>query len=254
MNCQLQWLFILQCLVVLSAALATVDVCIVGDSTLQMFAAMWDACETTPTLPCAFKTVDGGIYHVQHYKGSTFYRKTKIVRSLCYDNATAMFLDFHSFDWLLMARDFWRARGREVSCRRTITNFHHHAITYFPHPRTADSVANMMRETETALQSSLGATAPIAWLLPTLPLDNNPEFPQTLRGVTETSILMSASGAETIATLQLLTARLQQIHRDFFFDRMHVDRAKLRNDSFTVLAIQGFLAQEFKRAAATRIV
>ncbi len=131
--------------------------------------------------------------------------------------------------------------------RRTLTNFHHHAYAYFTELRNAASVEKMMLDVERAMKEYLGAIDPLSWLLPTMPLDDNPTFPQTIAEVTETSVLMTASGAETIATLQLLSARLQRMG-DMFADRLHAKRDKLLGDSFTVLAMQSLLATQFKKA------
>ena len=226
-----------------------VDVCIVGDSTLQMFSPAWLACEHSSQMPCSFETIDSGIYFVQEYKGRIYNRETKLARST-HTNCTVLFADFHVFGWLLAVRKFWSDRGQDVVCHRTITNYHHHAATYFTRPRTAESTRRMMDEAQDSIRQILGSMEPLAWLLPTLPTDNDPKFPQTIRGVTETSILMSASGAETIATLQLLSARLQQNDIKIFTDRLHFSRARMLNDSFTVLAVQSLLASEFQRCAA----
>jgi hypothetical protein len=223
------------------------DLCIVGDSTLQMFANAWAACETDAALPCAFEVLDAGTYFLQQTPERLYERKSRVVRAR-HVNCTALFVDFHSPEWLLLTKRFWNARGRQISCRRTLTNFHHHAYAYFKQPRNAASVAKMMLDAERTIKEHLGAIDPLAWLLPTMPLDDNPSFPQTIAEVTETSVFMTASRAETIATLQLLSVRLQRMG-DTFADRLHAKRDRLLGDSFTVLAMQSLLAAQFQRAA-----
>lgn len=227
-----------------------VDVCIIGDSTLQMFANAWIACEAPSELACAFKVLDSGIYYLQKRPERTYQRKTRLVRSIRY-NSTALFADFHDLQWLAMVRGFWIERGRRIECRRTITNYHHHAGAYLNQTRTATSVAEMMQEAQQAVHEYLGTTEPLAWLLPTMPLDNNRAFLQTIAGVAETAALMAASGTETNALLHVLAARLQRMGGTFA-DRMHVRRDRLLGDSFTVRAVQSFLVTEFKRAASAQ--
>lgn len=230
------------------AHLLSVDVCIVGDSTLQMFANAWLACAAPQSeLACAFKVLDSGIYYLQNRPERTYQRKTTLVRSIHY-NCTALFADFHDLKWLAMVQSFWSDRGRQITCRRTITNYHHHAGAYLNQTRTAAAVAQMMQEAQESVAKYLGTTRPLSWLLPTMPLDNNRAFLQTIAGVAETAALMAASGAETNALLHILAARLQRMGNTFA-DRMHVRRDRLLGDSFTVRAVQSFLVTEFKRAA-----
>lgn len=238
--------FAVICLCVLAHSF---DLCIVGDSTLQMFANAWRACETNRALPCSYEVLDSGTYFLQKTPERMYERKSSVVRARHF-NCTVLFADFHHLDWLFVMKQFWNARGRQVSCRRTITNYHHHANSYFKESRTAASVAKMMLEVESSMRDSLGAVHSLAWLLPTMPLDNNPAFPQTITEVTETSILMAASGAETSAALQLLSVRLQ--HKgDTFADRLHLRTDKLLADSFSVLAMQSWLASEFQKQIKT---
>jgi hypothetical protein len=55
------------------------------------------------------------------------------------------------------------------------------------------SVTIMMNEVTQAIRENLLTIDPVAWFLPTMPADNI-SFPQTITGVTETSILMTATG------------------------------------------------------------
>lgn len=239
------WAHFVSVLTMLACA-TSFDLCIVGDSTLQMFASAWAACEKLPSEPCSFQTIDSGTYYEQHYEGRIYNRQTTIMRAL-HNNCSVLFAEFQDLAWLFVLRKFWADRGRDVVCRRTITNYHHHAHSFLKERRTAASVANMMSSVEVSVKESLGSMNAVAWLLPTMPTDNDPAYAQTIHSVTETSILMSASGAETIATIQLLSLRLQRMG-DVFADRMHVWNHKMLQDAFTVSAMRSFLASEFKKS------
>lgn len=217
------------------------DFCVIGDSTLYMFVVpVWlNFCNQRKNVSCGFSIVEQGIFFQYNRLGHHYNRTTMIGRSndhLC----TFMVAECHGIDWLDKIQQFWKTRGG-ISCKRLLTNYHHHARDYLVGKHTFTTISQFAHNTQKIFNLSIPFTE-FVYILPTFPVSTSKEFPQTRSNVLETSAAM-ASIVETISTLHDLSEilRARGMYRDF----LHVGPSNVTRDAFAMDVVSSMLTREF---------